>query len=78
MSNPVATLFRIPELKEKILFTLLILLIYRLGAHVVVPGIDVAALEAFAGQLQGTVFGIYDGIQVNSRLARRLMLLCST
>jgi preprotein translocase subunit SecY len=60
MSNPVATLFRIPELKEKILFTLLILLIYRVGAHVVVPGIDVAALEAFAGQLQGTVFGIYD------------------
>ncbi|MDR0788410.1 MAG: preprotein translocase subunit SecY [Gemmatimonadota bacterium] len=60
MSNPVATLFRIPELREKILFTLLILLLYRLGAHVVVPGINVPALRAFAGQLQGTVFGIYD------------------
>jgi preprotein translocase subunit SecY len=60
MSNPVATLFRIPELKEKILFTLFILFIYRLGAHVVAPGINVVALEAFAGQLQGTVFGIYD------------------
>jgi preprotein translocase subunit SecY len=60
MSNPVATLFRIPELKEKILFTLLILLIYRLGAHVVAPGIDVQALRDFAGELQGTVFGIYD------------------
>src|SRR5687768_54732 len=60
MSNPVATLFRIPELKQKILFTLLILAIYRLGAHVVAPGINVPALEAFAGQLQGAVFAIYD------------------
>src|SRR5688500_11748166 len=60
MSNPVATLFRIPELKQKILFTLLILAIYRLGAHVVAPGINVQALREFAGQLQGTVFGIYD------------------
>jgi preprotein translocase subunit SecY len=60
MSNPVATLFRIPELKEKILFTLFILLIYRLGAHIVAPGINVPALREFAGQLQGTVFGIYD------------------
>jgi preprotein translocase subunit SecY len=60
MSNPVATLFRIPELKEKILFTLFILLIYRLGAHVVAPGINVPALREFAGELQGTVFGIYD------------------
>lgn len=60
MSNPVATLFRIPELKEKILFTLFILFLYRLGAHVVAPGINVQALRDFAGNLQGTVFGIYD------------------
>jgi preprotein translocase subunit SecY len=60
MANPLAALFRIPELKEKILFTLLMLLVYRLGAHVVAPGIDVGALREFAGQLQGTVFGIYD------------------
>jgi preprotein translocase subunit SecY len=60
MANPVATLFRIPEVKDKILFTLLALLIYRIGAHIVAPGIDVAALRAYTGQLQGTVFGIYD------------------
>jgi preprotein translocase subunit SecY len=60
MSNPVAALFRVPELKEKILFTLLMLLVYRLGAHVIAPGIDVAAVREFAGQLQGTAFGIYD------------------
>ncbi|HYW08334.1 MAG TPA: preprotein translocase subunit SecY [Longimicrobium sp.] len=60
MNNPVANLFRIPELKSKILFTLLCLAVYRVGAHVTAPGIDVNALKAYAGQLQGTAFGIYD------------------
>ena len=60
MANPVATLFRIPELKDKILFTLLCLVIYRIGAHVTAPWIDVNALRQYAGQLQGTAFGIYD------------------
>ena len=60
MANPIAALFRIPELKEKILFTLLLLLIYRIGAHIFVPGVDVAALQEYAGQLQGTMFGVYD------------------
>jgi preprotein translocase subunit SecY len=60
MANPVATLWRIPELKSKILFTLLCLLIYRIGAHVTAPWIDVPALREYAGTLQGTAFGIYD------------------
>jgi preprotein translocase subunit SecY len=60
MANPVATLWRIPELKQKILFTLLCLAIYRIGAHVTAPWIDVSALREYAGQLQGTAFGIYD------------------
>jgi preprotein translocase subunit SecY len=60
MANPVATLWRIPELKQKMLFTLLCLAVYRIGAHVTAPWIDVAALREYAGQLQGTAFGIYD------------------
>jgi preprotein translocase subunit SecY len=60
MANPVANLFRIPELKEKILFTLLCLFIYRIGAHITAPGIDVVALREYAGRLAGTAFGIYD------------------
>ena len=60
MANPIPTLFRIPEVKEKLLFTLLMLVIYRVGAHIIVPGIDLQALREYAGQLQGTVFGIYD------------------
>jgi preprotein translocase subunit SecY len=60
MANPIPNLFRIPELKQKILFTLAILLIYRFGAHVTAPGINVRALEEQFAQLQGTLFGVYD------------------
>ena len=60
MANPIPNLFRVPELKNKILFTLLILLIYRVGAHITVPGLDVGALQEQWGQLQGTMLGIYD------------------
>ncbi len=60
MANPIPNLFRVPELKEKILFTLGMLLIYRIGAHITVPGLDVGALQAQFGQLQNTLFGVYD------------------
>ncbi len=61
MANPVANLFRVPELKEKILFTLMALLIYRVGAHITAPGVDYNALQAAFGALaQGTLFGVYD------------------
>ncbi|MSR21717.1 MAG: preprotein translocase subunit SecY [Gemmatimonadetes bacterium] len=59
-SNPVANLFRVPELKSKILFTLGVLLLYRTGAHITVPGLDVGILRQTFGALQGTFFGIYD------------------
>jgi preprotein translocase subunit SecY len=60
MANPVANLFRIPELKEKILFTLMCLLVYRVGAHVTAPWIDRVALAEYAGRMNDTAFGIYD------------------
>ena len=59
-AQAIPNLFKVPELKEKILFTLLCLAIYRLGSHITTPGVDVLALEQLAGQLQGTLFGIYD------------------
>jgi len=60
MANPIPNLFRVPELKDKILFTLLMLLIYRVGAHITVPGLDIGALREQFGQLQDTFLGIYD------------------
>ncbi len=60
MANPLANIFRVPELKDRILFTLLMVLVYRVGAHITVPGIDVAALRLQFGDLQNTLFGVYD------------------
>ena len=50
---------KIPELKKRILFSLVMLAIYRLGAHVPTPGVDGAALAKLIGQ-QGGLMGFYD------------------
>ena len=51
--------FKIPELKGRILFTLLMLAIYRLGAHVPTPGVDGRALAEMIGT-GGGLLGFYD------------------
>jgi preprotein translocase subunit SecY len=72
-TNPVANLFRVPELKSKILFTAMILLVYRTGAHITVPGLDVGVLRTTFGALQNTFFGIYD-MFVGGGLSRATIL----
>jgi preprotein translocase subunit SecY len=55
--------FKIPELRKRIIFTALLLIVYRLGAHITLPGIDDIALEAFFQQLMergGNVIGFID------------------
>ena len=57
----IPNLFAVPELKEKLLFTLLCLAIYRAGAHIATPGVDVQVLADFIrNQGAGTFFGMYD------------------
>lgn len=57
----IPNLFKVPELKEKIFFTLLCLVVYRLGAHVATPGVNVQALSDFIQSSgSGTLFGLYD------------------
>jgi preprotein translocase subunit SecY len=51
---------KIPELKRRILFTLAMLAVYRVGCHIPTPGIDGAALAAFFSARQGTLFGLFD------------------
>jgi preprotein translocase subunit SecY len=51
---------KIPELKKRILFTLVMLAVYRLGCHIPTPGIDGSALAAFFNERQGTLFGLID------------------
>lgn len=53
-SNPLADIFRIKDLRDRILFTVGVLLIHRLGSHLPIPGINVNALQAyFLTQAQG-------------------------
>jgi preprotein translocase subunit SecY len=55
-----ANVFRIPDLRKRVLFTLALLAVYRLGAFIPTPGIDVHRLESFFQQNQGTLFGFID------------------
>ncbi len=51
---------KIPELRKRILFTLFMLAVYRVGCHIPTPGIDGAALSAFFSDKQGSLFGLFD------------------
>ena len=53
-------LFKIPELKKRVFFTLGLLIVYRIGVHVPVPGIDAVALASFFAKAKGTILGLFD------------------
>jgi len=54
------SIVKIPELKKRILFTLGLLAVYRIGVHVPTPGIDSVALASFFARAQGTLLGLFD------------------
>lgn len=58
--NAVQNMFKIPELRKRILFTLGLLAVYRLGAHIAAPGINKARLEQVWGDVAGTLLGVLD------------------
>ena len=53
-------IFRVPELKKRILFTLALLVVYRVGAHIPTPGINSVALAELFARAQGTILGFFD------------------
>jgi preprotein translocase subunit SecY len=53
-------IFRIPELKNRVLFSLGMLAVYRIGCHIPTPGIDRVALAHFFKEAQGTLLGLFD------------------
>jgi len=53
-------IFKIPELKRRILYTLAFLSVYRIGVHVPTPGIDAVALASFFERAKGTLLGLFD------------------
>ncbi len=60
MIEHIRNIFNIPELKRRVLFTLGLLAVYRVGAHIPTPGIDGAALEQFFNAARGTLLGFFD------------------
>lgn len=53
-------IFKIPDLRKKVLFTLGIICIYRIGGHIPTPGINSSILAEFWAQSQNSLFGLYD------------------
>jgi preprotein translocase subunit SecY len=53
-------IFRIPDLRRRVLFTMGILAVYRLGAHITTPGVNVQALESFFNNQAGSSLGLVD------------------
>lgn len=58
--NTIKNIFSIEDLRKRILYTLFIILIYRLGAHIVLPGINPADLAAFSQSAQEGLLGMLD------------------
>lgn len=53
-------LVKIPELRKRIIFTLVMLAVYRIGVHVPTPGVDGAALQQVFANMKGTIFGWFN------------------
>jgi preprotein translocase subunit SecY len=58
--DSVKNLFAIAELRKRVLFTLAMLIVYRIGGHIPTPGINTAALAQLVEQARGTMFGLYN------------------
>lgn len=60
MLGSIQNIPKIPELKKRLIFTLLMLIVYRLGCHLPTPGINGEALAAYFNSTQGNLFGLID------------------
>src|SRR5450631_3297498 len=60
MLEKLANVFRIPDLRKRILFTLGLLAVYRLGGHIPTPGVNADKLQQFFEQNKGSLLGFVD------------------
>ncbi len=60
MLEKLANIFRVPDLRKRVLFTLAMLAVYRLGSHIPTPGINTDALQKAFEQQSGGLLGFYD------------------
>ncbi|MFA4837871.1 MAG: preprotein translocase subunit SecY [Candidatus Neomarinimicrobiota bacterium] len=60
MKQQFQSIFRIPELRKRIFYTLAILIVIRIGSHIPIPGIDSEVMGAAMRNFSNTLFGLYD------------------
>src|SRR5260370_21312148 len=60
MFEKLVNILRVPDLRKRVLFTLAMLAIYRLGGHIPTPGVNADALQRAFEQYQGGVLGFID------------------
>ena len=60
LQESVKNIFSVPDLRKRVLFTLGLLAVYRVGSHITTPGISKEALAVLAEQAKNTMFGLYD------------------
>jgi preprotein translocase subunit SecY len=60
MDNSLKNIFAVSELRNRVLFTLGLLGVYRIGHRITVPGVNIGALSELANQMQNQMFGLYD------------------
>ncbi len=60
MISSLGNIARIPELKRRVIFTLLMLLVYRVGVHIPTPGVNTAVLKDWFERASQTLFGVVD------------------
>ena len=58
MFSALANIYKIPELRQKVIFTLIMFAVFRLGTHIPVPGVDPSAIEQLFAT--GNLFGLLD------------------
>jgi preprotein translocase subunit SecY len=60
MLESLKNIFAVPELRKRVLFTLALLGVFRVGHHITVPGVNTEAMAMLAEQTKNTMFGLYD------------------
>jgi len=59
-NNPLKNLWQVTDLRNRVLFTLAMLAVYRVGNHIPTPGVNTTALQLLADAQKNTMFGLYD------------------
>ncbi|NTU96506.1 MAG: preprotein translocase subunit SecY [Chlorobiaceae bacterium] len=60
LTDSIRNINKIPELRQRILYTLLLLFIYRLGSHITIPGVDAIAVSTATQTHANDLFGLFD------------------